>query len=133
MKKGCLILFIFFIGIIVVPILIHIFFPEEPATPEKIAEVLDQEYQDINDFNNVNVYIELLDFLQIHKNEILNSFKEKEETECQHLFYVSDFYNYIELSDNLLTQFQDILSRESSVNPRILICANQRIVLRISE
>ncbi len=133
MKKGCFILFILLIGIVAVPILISIFFPEKPATSEKIAEVLDKEYKTINDKKNIDTYIELLDFLQIHKNLILSSFKDKEATECQRLFYVSDFSRYIQLPKDLLIQFQEIISKDSDTNTGILICDKRNVVLKISE
>ena len=133
MKKGCLILFICLVGIIAVPFLISTFFPEEPATPEKIAEVLQQEVDRIDEIKNAAIYIDLLDFLQIHKKDILNAVIDQESIGCERFFYLHDFYDRVELPKPLLTQFQQITSKNPDVNPGISICAKRNIRLRISE
>ncbi len=133
MKKGCLILFIFLVGIIAVPFLISTFFPEEPATPEKIAEVLQQEVDRIDKTKNIDVYIELLDFLQSHKKDIIDAVIDQESMDCERFFYVHIFSEYVELPHHLATQFQKITSKNPNVNPGISICPKRNIRLRISE
>ncbi|MEW7279056.1 hypothetical protein ABW636_10720 [Aquimarina sp. 2201CG1-2-11] len=133
MKKGCLILFIILVVIITIPFLISTFFPEEPATSEKIAEVLQQEVDRIDKTKNIDVYIELLDFLQNQKKDIVDAVIDKEAIDCERFFYVHNFSEYVELPHHLATQFQKITSKNPDVNPGISICPKRNIRLRISE
>ena len=68
-------------------------FPEEPATPEKMVEVLDQEFIKQQKKERLDTYIKLLDFFEAHKQEIIDSVSVKDNSACI-VICLNDRYNF---------------------------------------
>ena len=127
-KKITAILVILFIPIVFVICIFTylVFFPDKPATEEKISEVLDLEFK--NEMALERSYadaIELVDFLDKHKNEILDSLKKREdESDCLYLLP-----NKTILPNHLAKEFNSILSKQIYRDLRIQVCGNGKITL----
>lgn len=115
-------LFIAFFGSII--LLENLLFAH-PASPEKIQEVLRKESDSKRTENNINAYIEVLDFLEKHKQEIIDSLSTKDSAEC----LSSPLYYFDEKSTHIPKHLFDIckplVEKLPSGLPYLEICNRQ--------
>jgi hypothetical protein len=118
----CIVLFIAFFGSI---ILIENLLFAHPATREKIQEVLHQESDSKRTENNINAYIEVLDFLEKHKQEIIDSLNTKDTAECvsSPLYYFDEKSAHI--PKHLFDVCKPLVEKLPSGLPYLEICNRQ--------
>lgn len=80
---GILIFIAFFGGIVLIENLLF----ARPATPERMQEVLNEELNKHQKKEKLEAYIKLLDFLETHKQEIVESVSKKDTSECLYISF----------------------------------------------
>lgn len=107
-------------------------FPEQPTTPEKMAEVLKEEIAKKKEEANLATYIKLLDFFEAHKQEIVDSVSAKDTSACLTISFKEYNTTSLQLPEHLWDECKPMIKSISphssdDIQPSVEVCDKQFI------
>ena len=104
------------------------FFEAEPATRTKRLEILNQK---LDDEESIQIYIELIDYLNEHKAAMMNTTSMKDTSDCVD-FLALPFDYQRQLSKDVITHSNKILSKlKGHAHATVVVCRNNSITLNL--